>query len=316
MSAAMEQYAKSAECRRKLLLKYFGEDYPKPNCASCDNCIANLGSRDFTREARWFAKALRAVKEKFGANILVEVLRGANTGKLRSKEHMFRSRLSQMECYGSLKDLKTDYVKGLVQLFRSQGILEHHFVGQGQIKVCDRNMPNAQKMARDSSAKQLNFLSEIRILLWSQVYRLGPLGHQLLRDPNHVIQPIKIPSYLQKHLPSSQRPTPQTRAELDAKQRPKEERDLATILLKLRTEIARSSDCAPYMVMSKQAIDCMAKYRPIDKPHIHQIPGVGNQRAADFGGSHTTRETRIVSLCNIGKPNANPIGPCFSERFL
>ena len=30
-------YAESGECRRKLLLSYFGEDYPECNCGACDN---------------------------------------------------------------------------------------------------------------------------------------------------------------------------------------------------------------------------------------------------------------------------------------
>lgn len=31
-------YAESSICRRKMLLKYFGEDYPYDNCDNCDNC--------------------------------------------------------------------------------------------------------------------------------------------------------------------------------------------------------------------------------------------------------------------------------------
>ena len=32
-------YAESGQCRRKLLLNYFGEDYPQENCGCCDNCL-------------------------------------------------------------------------------------------------------------------------------------------------------------------------------------------------------------------------------------------------------------------------------------
>ena len=32
-------YAESSQCRRKLLLHYFGEEYPQDNCGSCDNCL-------------------------------------------------------------------------------------------------------------------------------------------------------------------------------------------------------------------------------------------------------------------------------------
>jgi ATP-dependent DNA helicase RecQ len=38
----MLRYASTRECRRKLLLGYFGEAYEKDNCGSCDNCIRAL----------------------------------------------------------------------------------------------------------------------------------------------------------------------------------------------------------------------------------------------------------------------------------
>ena len=38
----MLRYATTRDCRRKLLLGYFGEEYPYDNCAACDNCIKKL----------------------------------------------------------------------------------------------------------------------------------------------------------------------------------------------------------------------------------------------------------------------------------
>jgi ATP-dependent DNA helicase RecQ len=35
----MLRYASTRECRRKLLLGYFGEEYYQDNCGACDNCI-------------------------------------------------------------------------------------------------------------------------------------------------------------------------------------------------------------------------------------------------------------------------------------
>jgi ATP-dependent DNA helicase RecQ len=35
----VSQYAKLTTCRKRYLLKYFGEDFTKPNCGSCDVCV-------------------------------------------------------------------------------------------------------------------------------------------------------------------------------------------------------------------------------------------------------------------------------------
>jgi ATP-dependent DNA helicase RecQ len=35
----MQRYASTRECRRKLLLAYFGETFDKDNCGACDNCL-------------------------------------------------------------------------------------------------------------------------------------------------------------------------------------------------------------------------------------------------------------------------------------
>src|SRR5436309_1295222 len=50
----MVRYAESRGCRRHLLLQYFGEQYPHPNCAGCDNCLAPREMIDATTEAQKF----------------------------------------------------------------------------------------------------------------------------------------------------------------------------------------------------------------------------------------------------------------------
>ncbi len=38
----MLRYAGTRDCRRRLLLSYFGEDHPQENCGACDNCVRGL----------------------------------------------------------------------------------------------------------------------------------------------------------------------------------------------------------------------------------------------------------------------------------
>src|SRR5881296_2313535 len=47
----MVAYAESGECRRRALLRYFGEEMAEGRCASCDNCLTSEGAVDATTEA-------------------------------------------------------------------------------------------------------------------------------------------------------------------------------------------------------------------------------------------------------------------------
>lgn len=50
----MLRYASTRDCRRKLLLGYFGESYERNNCGGCDNCIKVLAelNKEFTKIAQ------------------------------------------------------------------------------------------------------------------------------------------------------------------------------------------------------------------------------------------------------------------------
>ncbi|HET9494788.1 MAG TPA: RecQ family ATP-dependent DNA helicase [Chloroflexia bacterium] len=48
----MLRYASSRECRRKLMLGYFGEHYEKDNCGACDNCIHDNENNSISIEQR------------------------------------------------------------------------------------------------------------------------------------------------------------------------------------------------------------------------------------------------------------------------
>lgn len=80
-------YAESSVCRHKLLLHYFGEEYPKENCGSCDNCIhpkAKFEGKDYIKLA---LETVLSVKQQFKAKHIVNILIGKNTTTIKSYKH-------------------------------------------------------------------------------------------------------------------------------------------------------------------------------------------------------------------------------------
>jgi len=87
----MVHYAECATCRRAELLRYFGEEYPEPNCGGCDNCLEPRETFDGTLAAQKFLSCVYRLKQasRFGVglNHVVEVLIGADTEKIRKWNH-------------------------------------------------------------------------------------------------------------------------------------------------------------------------------------------------------------------------------------
>lgn len=77
-------YAESNQCRRKLLLNYFGEDYPVANCCTCDNCINPKPTFNGQKEMCMVLSVIKGLPERFKAEVISLVLSGHATGMIKS----------------------------------------------------------------------------------------------------------------------------------------------------------------------------------------------------------------------------------------
>jgi ATP-dependent DNA helicase RecQ len=80
-------YAESSVCRRKLLLHYFGEEYLQENCEACDNCLHPKTQFEGTDYVVNALEAVLAVKEKFKADHIANILSGKITSAIKSYRH-------------------------------------------------------------------------------------------------------------------------------------------------------------------------------------------------------------------------------------
>jgi ATP-dependent DNA helicase RecQ len=80
-------YAESSVCRRKLLLHYFGEEYLNENCEACDNCLHPKSQFEGNEAVVSVLETILAVKEKFKADHIANILSGKVTSAIKSYKH-------------------------------------------------------------------------------------------------------------------------------------------------------------------------------------------------------------------------------------
>ena len=80
-------YAESNQCRRRLLLSYFGEDFPKENCGCCDNCLHPKKSFDGQKEMALAIRLVSSLPEKFKIEHIANILAGVTTADICTYLH-------------------------------------------------------------------------------------------------------------------------------------------------------------------------------------------------------------------------------------
>ena len=80
-------YAESNQCRRKILLNYFGEDYPQDNCGCCDNCLYPKEQFDGQQQMMYVMDLILSLKENFKTEHLADILAGVSNSVIKSYNH-------------------------------------------------------------------------------------------------------------------------------------------------------------------------------------------------------------------------------------
>ncbi|MBW8638158.1 DNA helicase RecQ [Hoeflea sp. WL0058] len=79
-------YCEATQCRRVLLLSYFGEEEAEA-CGNCDVCQNPPTLIDGTTEAQMLLSAVVRSGERFGANHIIDILTGSSTERIISLGH-------------------------------------------------------------------------------------------------------------------------------------------------------------------------------------------------------------------------------------
>lgn len=128
----MTFYCCTNECLRDYILRYFGE-YGSNYCGNCANCRKQFETADVTEAARIMIGCVRACGQRYGINVILDTVRGADTEKLR------QYRMTENPCFGSLSRAPAYRLRQIMNHLLLCGYLETTDSSYAVVKLTERS---------------------------------------------------------------------------------------------------------------------------------------------------------------------------------
>ena len=126
---ALVGYCESPTCRRRTLLKYFGEVINA--CGNCDVCINPVELTDGTEFAQMALSAVYRTGQRFGAAHIVDVLRGTKTDKMTNAGHHL------LPTFGVGAAITKQEWRALLRQLVSTGFLAQDIAAYGGLRITE-----------------------------------------------------------------------------------------------------------------------------------------------------------------------------------
>jgi len=125
----MVAFAESGQCRRKVLMSYFGERYMEDNCGKCDNCLYPKEKIESKQNAVKLLKTVKALDERFAADYVVNII----IGRLIPQIKMYRH--DELSVFAIGNDEQDYYWTSLIRQMLLEGLLEKNITEHGILKI-------------------------------------------------------------------------------------------------------------------------------------------------------------------------------------
>lgn len=123
-------YVETATCRRRVLLKYFGED-KSSSCGNCDTCLEPVETWDGTRDAQLVLSCVYRTGQFFGSGHIIDVLRGEETDKV------IRQRHNKTSTFGVGKHLSKQEWRSVIRQLVAAGYMDVDTDGYGALRLTE-----------------------------------------------------------------------------------------------------------------------------------------------------------------------------------
>ncbi|MGA7983052.1 MAG: DNA helicase RecQ, partial [Chromatiaceae bacterium] len=124
----------TTECRRRVMLNYFGEPLDDP-CGNCDTCLTPVETWDGTVAAQKAMSCVYRTEQRFGVNYLIDVLLGKDHERIRRFGH------DRISTYGIGKELDADQWKSVYRQLVAAGLVAVDIEGHGALKLTEHSRP-------------------------------------------------------------------------------------------------------------------------------------------------------------------------------
>ena len=131
---SMVGFAESLTCRRRVLLGYFGEHLDE-DCGNCDVCLNPPERFDATDDARKALSCVYRVGQRFGVKHVVDVLRGADTDRIRHLRH------TKLSTYGIGADRSDAEWTSIMRQLIHRGFLTQDIANYSVLRLTDEARP-------------------------------------------------------------------------------------------------------------------------------------------------------------------------------
>lgn len=145
----MTFYCFTNDCLREYMLRYFGE-YGNNYCGNCFNCLTQFEETDVTEVSRDIIGCVLESRQRYGINVVIETLHGANTAKIRLY------RMDKNSYYGKWK---TYPIFKLRQIFNQLLLKEYLHVTEDEYAIIKVN-PSAQKIWEYKEVLKMKLVKE------------------------------------------------------------------------------------------------------------------------------------------------------------
>lgn len=125
-------YAETAACRRKVLLHYFGEEWPKENCGNCDNCLHPKERIETKAQVVQALKVIHALDERFVTDYVVKVLMGEATPQINLYRH------DALSVFGIGNDQTAHFWNSLLRQMLLNNLIQKDIEEYGLLKITSK----------------------------------------------------------------------------------------------------------------------------------------------------------------------------------